>query len=64
VRASAQAVADYYKQELQNNGWKIEGTASVGGATVVSASKDTRTFGAYIADTGDGNVAVTAGIEL
>jgi len=64
VRASAQSVADYYKQQLTSAGWTIAGTANMAGAMVVSATKDTRTFGAYISDTGDGNVSVTAGIEL
>ena len=64
ARASVQAVADYYKQQLTAAGWTIAGTANIAGATVVSATKDTRTFGAYISDTGDGNVSVTAGIEL
>ena len=64
ARASAQGVADYYKQQLTSKGWTIEATANISGATVVSATKDTRTFGAYISDTGDGNVSVTAGIEL
>ena len=64
VRATASAVADYYKQQLQSSGWTIESTVNAGGAMVVSARKDTRTFGAYIVDAGDGMVAVTAGIEL
>jgi hypothetical protein len=64
VRASAQAVADYYKQQLTSAGWTIEGTANMTGATVVSAKKDTRTIGVYISDTGSGNVSVTVGIEM
>ena len=64
VRSSTASVADYYKQQLTSAGWTIEATANIAGATVVSATKDTRTFGAYITDTGDGNVTVTAGIEL
>ena len=62
--ASVSGVADYYKTQLTANGWTIQATANMGGATVVSATKDTRTFGAYITDTGSGNVSVTAGIEL
>ena len=64
VRSSTASVADCYKQQLTSAGWTIEATANIAGATVVSATKDTRTFGAYITDTGDGNVTVTAGIEL
>lgn len=64
VRASASSVADYYKQQLTSAGWTIQGTANMAGATVVSASKDTRTFGAYITDAGDGNVTVVVGIGM
>ena len=64
AQASVQSVADYYKQQLTSGGWAIQATANVGGATVVSATKDTRTLGAYITDTGDGNVSVVVGIEL
>lgn len=64
VNASVQSVADYYKQQLTSAGWTIHGTTNVAGATVVSATKDTRTVGAYIAETGDGNVSVTVGIEM
>ena len=64
VKASAASVADYYKQQLTSQGWAIESTASMAGATVVAARKDTRTIGVYISDTGDGSVTVVAGIEL
>ena len=64
VRASLSSVTDYYKQQLASSGWTVQATASVGGATVVSATKDTRTFGAYIVDTQNGSVAVTAGISM
>src|SRR3989344_5728600 len=64
VRASASSVADYYKQQLTSAGWTIQGTANIAGATVVAATKDTRTMGVYITDTADGNVTVVAGIEL
>lgn len=64
VNASAQAVVDYYKSELAKNGWTVEATANTGAATVLSATKDTRTFGVYIVDAGGGSVSVTAGIEL
>ena len=64
VRASASSVADYYKQQLASAGWTVQGTANMAGATVVSATKDTRTIGVYITDTGDGNVTVVAGISM
>lgn len=62
--ASVQAVTDYYKTQLQSKGWTVTGTANVAGATVVSATKDTRTLGVYIVDSGGGTVSVTAGVEL
>jgi len=64
VSASAQAVTDYYRSGLQSKGWTLDNTANVGGATVLSASKGDRHMGIYIADTGNGMVTVTAGIEL
>ena len=64
VNASSQAVADHYRSQLQSNGWKLENTANVGGATVLSASKGDRNMGIYITDAGEGKVSVTAGIEL
>ena len=64
VNASAQAVIDYYKSELAKSGWTIEATANTGGATVLSAKKDTRTFGVYIVSTGTGAVSVTVGIGM
>ncbi len=64
VRASAQSVADHYKQQLSSAGWTVQATANMGGATVVSASKDARTFGAYITDVGDGTASVVVGIGM
>ncbi len=61
--ASVQAMVDFYKRELVADGWTITSTASVGGATVIGATKDTRTFGAYIVDAGNGMVSVTAGVS-
>lgn len=64
VNASAQRVVDHYKNELARNGWTVEGTANAAGAMVVSAKKDTRTFGAYVVDSGSGAVSVTVGIGM
>lgn len=64
VNASASGVADYYKQQLTAEGWTIVSTGNMAGATVVAATKDTRTMGVYITDTGNGSVTVVAGIEL
>lgn len=64
AQASVQSVVDHYRAALAAGGWTVNATANAGGTTVISATKDTRTFGAYIADTGDGSVTVTAGIEM
>lgn len=61
---SMQIVVDFYKKELASNGWKVENTATIGGATVLAALKDTRTLGVYISDVGNGQVSVTVGIEI
>ncbi len=64
ANASAQAVVDYYKAQLTSGGWTIAGSVNTGGATVLSATKEGRTFGVYIVPTGSGSVTVTAGLEL
>ena len=63
VNASVQSVVDYYKAQLSSKGWTIVGTANVGGATVLSATKDERSFATQIVSNGS-SVTVTAGIEL
>ncbi|MCR4260931.1 MAG: hypothetical protein NUV96_01125 [Candidatus Colwellbacteria bacterium] len=63
VNGTSQLVAGYYNEKLASEGWTIEGTATVGAATTISASKAGRTFGAYIADVGNGVVSVTAAVS-
>lgn len=62
--ASLKAVLDYYAAELRANGWTVDSNTEMAGMRVIAATKDTRTFGAYIAESGQGMVSVTAGIEL
>lgn len=64
VNASVASVVDYYKAQLASNGWTVDATANVGGATVISATKNARTMGVYVVDSGSGTTAVTAGIEM
>lgn len=60
----ASDVVNFYKKELVAEGWTIEQTATVGTATTLAAKKDTRTFGVYIADVGNGQISVTVGISI
>jgi hypothetical protein len=63
TKDTVSAVTAFYKKELPASGWTIEQTMNTGGATVMSAKKDTRTFGMYIVES-EGTVTVTIGIEL
>jgi hypothetical protein len=60
---SAQTVTDFYKSTLASKGWKVEQTVSTGQGTMLGATKDTRSFGIYIVDSGDGKVSVTASVS-
>ncbi len=64
TKDSIQSVVDFYKKELVSFGWNVEQVVNTGGTTIIAAKKDTRNFAAYIADSGDGQVSVTVGIEL
>jgi hypothetical protein len=64
VKASAESVVEYYESRLKAEGWAITASADAGGMKVITATKDTRVFGAYIGADGQGNTSVTAGIEL
>ncbi len=64
VNASLASVVDYYKTQIASNGWTTSATANMGGATVISASKGERNMVVYIVDSGNGTIAVTAGIEM
>lgn len=61
---SAQTVADFYKKALATSGWKVEQTVSTGTGTILAATKDTRNFGIYIVDSGDGKVSVTVSVSM
>ena len=61
---SIQAISDYYKSGLTAQGWHIEGTTNIGSQVIIGATKDTRTFGASIVDAGNGDITVTAGLQL
>lgn len=59
---SAKKVSDFYTAQLTAKGWKVEQTASMNTGSVISATKDTRTMGVYMADSGNGQTTVTVGI--
>lgn len=61
---SAQSVYDFYKKELADKGWTVEQTSEMGPSKMLSATKDTRTFGVYIVDSGQGQVTVTVGMSI
>lgn len=61
---NASVVVEFYKKELASNGWTVEQTATIGAMTIISATKDERTFGVQITDAGNGQTTVTVGISL
>jgi hypothetical protein len=60
---SVAAVTDFYKQALVTNGGKVEQTVTSGTGTVIAATKDTRSFGVYIAEGSDGKATVTTSVS-
>jgi|GEM_PF-1091184 len=64
VSASAESVIEYYRSRLTAEGWTITTTTAVSGMQVIAAEKDTRVIGVYVTSDGQGNTAVTAGVEL
>ncbi|HWO07615.1 MAG TPA: hypothetical protein VNM40_03450 [Candidatus Paceibacterota bacterium] len=64
VQASVESVVEYYESRLRAEGWTITATAEAGGMRMITATKDTRVFGAYIGSDGQGNTSVTAGLQL
>jgi hypothetical protein len=64
VKASTASVIEYYESRLKAEGWAITASADAAGMRVITATKDTRTFGVYIGSDGQGTTSVTAGIEL
>jgi hypothetical protein len=61
---SLQAVTDFYQKELAKDGWRVGQTMTSPSGTVIVATKDTRSFSAYIAATGDGKVTVTSSVSM
>ncbi len=59
---SAQKVRDYYSKELMSQGWKTEATYNANESSVISATKDTRTFTVATAEAG-GTTTITLGVS-
>lgn len=64
VNGSVEAIAAHYKSQLESNGWTIEQTANMGGATIIAAKKDSRSFGVYITPGEDGTAVVQASMTM
>lgn len=62
--ASVASVIEYYESRLKAEGWTITASADAAGMRVITATKDTRTMGVYIATDGQGTTSVTAGVQL
>jgi len=50
---AADQIADYYKKELDRNGWKTETTVATGGMHMLGANKDQKQIVIQITDSGD-----------
>lgn len=64
VSASAESVIEYYRSQLTSAGWTITAATQAAGMQVITATKDTRVIGVYVTTDGQGNTAVTAGVQL
>ena len=64
TNGSVDSVVEYYTARLKAEGWKVEGSGKMSSMTILTATKDTRTFGAYLADNGQGQTSVTVGIQF
>ncbi|MFZ2500810.1 MAG: hypothetical protein WAW90_02360 [Minisyncoccia bacterium] len=60
---SIDAVVNFYKTELESKGWVVDQTVSIGIATMLSATKDTRSFAVQISSGDDGKTSVVVGIS-
>ncbi len=59
---SVSEVSAYYNSELVKEGWEIEGTANMGGTSIISANKGERSVGIYVAGA-EGTTSVTIGVS-
>lgn len=62
TKDSAQKVRDYYAKELVVQGWTVEATYNADETSVLSATKDTRTFAATTAQSDD-MTTITLGVS-
>ncbi len=64
VQASLEMAIKHYSEGLAADGWKVESTTQMQGMNIVTATKDSRTVGVYVVDSGAGALQVTVGVEL
>lgn len=61
---SAPEVGEFYKSELQSNGWSIEGTIATGDGSMITAKQGTdKTLAVYIGAT-DGETTVNITVQI
>ena len=59
---SVQAVADFYKAELESNGWALEASVAGPMGTIIGGTKDNRSVSMLIAAS-EGMTSITIGVE-
>lgn len=62
TKDSGTTVLEYYKKELESQGWKINGTYQAGASATLAATKDNRTIGITIAASGE-QTMITVGVS-
>ncbi len=62
ISKSVVDVSAYYNSELASQGWEIEGTANMGGTSIITANKGERSVGIYIGGA-DGMTSVTISLN-
>ncbi len=50
---SADKIAEFYRKELERNGWKTETTVATGGMNMIGANKDRKQIVIQISDSGE-----------
>jgi major membrane immunogen (membrane-anchored lipoprotein) len=59
---SEQAVVDFYKKSMKDNGWTVQTTMQTGEGVVLVANKDKRALSLSVVRTDEGTTTVTLGV--